>query len=569
MRLALILAAWALPLVLMAQPAPGPGPGAPPGVQQSGTVSANNCTKWVATNLIADTGSPCGAAAGTVTTTGSPASGNLTKFSGAATITNGDLSGDATTSGALAVTVSSYNGGTAFGTAAAVNTGTSGHTLPFLDGNVTYSAAGTASTPGVKITGAPYTAGTASTNYPQTYLDAGASEPTTFSTAGTMFGINAPNGFTGNFIDLYVNGGASQFKVTNTGAMTTGAITAGGKVQATAAGGLALGTNALFTSPAVGQTQAGAADVNGSPVAQVWSEQSAITGSNLSGSATWTFQGSRGTGSGTGADIVFQTAGTGAGAAVQNSYLTALTIKQGAAAVPGNTQVFGDADFSGTTTVTGVANHLFVGGLQSNPTLGATAEGAMFVNAAGGINLMGNGSSRDFTIINHNGSIACDVAQATQTLECQGLTVLGTSYQSSAAPWHFTNASYVTDFTFGASMARLVNLTSTHALWSGTAPTIGTCGGSASIDANNGTAVFSVTVGSSPSSTCTVNMPSGIANAEWVCDAVDNTTISTSVFFQRVVSTSTTLITITNYNSSAAATAFVASDKIKVKCSAQ
>lgn len=42
---------------------------------------------------------------GTVTTTGSPASGNLTKFSGASSITNGDLSGDVTTSGTLAATI--------------------------------------------------------------------------------------------------------------------------------------------------------------------------------------------------------------------------------------------------------------------------------------------------------------------------------------------------------------------------------------------------------------------------------------------------------------------------------
>lgn len=40
-----------------------------------------------------------------VTTTGSPANGNLTKFSGAATITNGDLSGDVTTSGTLSATI--------------------------------------------------------------------------------------------------------------------------------------------------------------------------------------------------------------------------------------------------------------------------------------------------------------------------------------------------------------------------------------------------------------------------------------------------------------------------------
>jgi hypothetical protein len=42
---------------------------------------------------------------GTVTTTGSPASGNLTKFSGATSITNADLSGDVTTSGTAATTI--------------------------------------------------------------------------------------------------------------------------------------------------------------------------------------------------------------------------------------------------------------------------------------------------------------------------------------------------------------------------------------------------------------------------------------------------------------------------------
>jgi hypothetical protein len=43
--------------------------------------------------------------AGTVTTTGSPANGNLTKFSGATSITNGDLTGDVTTSSSLATTI--------------------------------------------------------------------------------------------------------------------------------------------------------------------------------------------------------------------------------------------------------------------------------------------------------------------------------------------------------------------------------------------------------------------------------------------------------------------------------
>src|SRR5882724_5300286 len=42
---------------------------------------------------------------GGVTVTGSPVSGNLTKFSGPASITNGDLSGDVTTAGTLATTI--------------------------------------------------------------------------------------------------------------------------------------------------------------------------------------------------------------------------------------------------------------------------------------------------------------------------------------------------------------------------------------------------------------------------------------------------------------------------------
>lgn len=46
-----------------------------------------------------------GSGSGTVTTTGSPASGNLSAFSGATSITSGDLSGDVSTSGSLVTTI--------------------------------------------------------------------------------------------------------------------------------------------------------------------------------------------------------------------------------------------------------------------------------------------------------------------------------------------------------------------------------------------------------------------------------------------------------------------------------
>lgn len=50
-----------------------------------------------------------GGGSGTVTTTGTPASGNLTKFSGATSIVNADLTGDLTTSGGVATTLATVN----------------------------------------------------------------------------------------------------------------------------------------------------------------------------------------------------------------------------------------------------------------------------------------------------------------------------------------------------------------------------------------------------------------------------------------------------------------------------
>lgn len=66
----------------------------------SGTL-ASGTTFWCGNGTWA---TPAGGS-GTVTTTGSPASGNLAKFSGATSVTSGDLSGDVTTSGTLAATI--------------------------------------------------------------------------------------------------------------------------------------------------------------------------------------------------------------------------------------------------------------------------------------------------------------------------------------------------------------------------------------------------------------------------------------------------------------------------------
>lgn len=69
---------------------------------------------------------PPGTAVGTVTTTGSPASGNIAKFSGAASVTNGDISGDCTTSGMLAITCTKTSG-SAFAASATTDTTSAGN----------------------------------------------------------------------------------------------------------------------------------------------------------------------------------------------------------------------------------------------------------------------------------------------------------------------------------------------------------------------------------------------------------------------------------------------------------
>lgn len=61
----------------------------------------------IGSNLTFSGGTLAASTSSGVTTTGTPASGNLATFSGASTITNGDLSGDVTTSGTLVTTLAS------------------------------------------------------------------------------------------------------------------------------------------------------------------------------------------------------------------------------------------------------------------------------------------------------------------------------------------------------------------------------------------------------------------------------------------------------------------------------
>lgn len=108
--------------------------------------STSSPPKWACITITPGTG--------TVTTTGTPVSGNITKFSGSTAITNGDLSGDISTAGTLATTLATVNSNVgSFGTATAIPaltvngkgliTAVSTNTVQTLTTNGAITAAGT------------------------------------------------------------------------------------------------------------------------------------------------------------------------------------------------------------------------------------------------------------------------------------------------------------------------------------------------------------------------------------------------------------------------------------------
>ena len=103
---------------------------------------------------------------------------------------------------------------------------------------------GAVSAPAFLLSGAPYTGGSGTTTYPYIYGNDGTS-PTTWSTAGTYLGFNAPSGFTGNFEDDHVNGGASVYSVSYQGKVVGG--TYNGSTIPTSAGTLP-GSSGAFTN---------------------------------------------------------------------------------------------------------------------------------------------------------------------------------------------------------------------------------------------------------------------------------------------------------------------------------
>ena len=226
-------------------------------------------------------------------------------------------------------------------TTPALPVGTSGGAACLLNTACTWSAAntfsyaGAASTPGLTVSGAPYTGGSATTNFPQLYVNTtGATGPTTFSTAGTMFGINAPSGFTGTLLDLRINGGSALVSISSSGGITTASgINAGG------ANNITWGGHGSLSSPAANVVQIGQTDA-ASPSAQTLKTQNVVAGTSNVAGPDFTIAGAQGTGTGAGGKVIFQTAVTGTTGSSQNAEQTVVTIdgnqhvKYSSAAIP-------------------------------------------------------------------------------------------------------------------------------------------------------------------------------------------------------------------------------------------
>lgn len=75
-----------------------------------------------------------------------------------------------------------------------------------MTGALNNSTNGAASTPAVKLTGTPFSGGTGTTTKPLFLIEPTGTTSNAWKTSGTMLGVNLPTGFTGEGLDIQING---------------------------------------------------------------------------------------------------------------------------------------------------------------------------------------------------------------------------------------------------------------------------------------------------------------------------------------------------------------------------
>lgn len=352
--------------------------------------------------------------------------------------------------------------------------------------------------------------------------------------------------------------------VTSAGALTSGGLVLGQGLQATA-----VDANLNWSSPAltlgVATSTTGQLKLTGAT-----SGTATITPQATSGSPTITLP----TTTGTLADSATSPLALSATTGVLTCATCATTTAGGSLTLDQVGSPAAAASFTLTATnkvtFTGTSNTVWPMVTLENTSTGTGAYAEiLFKNATNNayIAWAGHSNSTDSDMLYINSAAKLNIQANTWVLANSAGTTQFGGFDSNGVFGVGTNATIPSD-TFHVTAAGAVSAASyafTKLVVSATAPTVSSgFGTGASITANNGTAAFRVGVGTTSATTGVIGLPT--ASTGWNCYATDITTNSATVFVTKQTASSTTSATLGNFNTSAAAAAWVDNDVLAVSC---
>lgn len=150
-----------------------------------------------------------------------------------------------------------------------------------------------------------------------------------------------------------------------------------------------------------------------------------------------------------------------------------------------------------------------------------------------------------------------EIQAASQGMAFANGNTLNTIFKSDGTLWVSHGLSLCNSTACGGANVILNQATPTISSGFGTSP---------AVTGTGGTAGFQVNVGTGGTATSGVIAMGATAANGWACSTNDITTASTSVFLTKETASTTTTVTIGNFNTAGAATAWVASDKVAMSC---